>query len=107
MKGMQKIRRGKSFSGVCLYALRPASHHKVYPHIIGGNMMGSAVEELIAEFNTTKQLRKDIDKSVWHNSLRLPKNETLTDNQWSKIADDYMKRIGFSETHLRCYVMHD
>ena len=31
----------------------------------------------------------------------------LTDAQWSAIADDYMKRIGFSETHLRCYVLHD
>ncbi|HHH6629084.1 TPA: relaxase, partial [Escherichia coli] len=40
MKGMQKIRRGKSFSGVVLYALKPASHHKVNPVVIGGNMMG-------------------------------------------------------------------
>ncbi|MBV2385399.1 relaxase/mobilization nuclease domain-containing protein, partial [Escherichia coli] len=23
------------------------------------------------------------------------------------IADDYMKKLGFNETHLRCYVLHD
>ena len=62
---------------------------------------------MIAEFNATKALRPDVAKPVWHNSLRLPKNEALTDAQWSEIADDYMSRMGFSETHLRCYVLHD
>nr|WP_240346695.1 relaxase/mobilization nuclease domain-containing protein [Pectobacterium brasiliense] len=104
---MQKIRRGKSFAGVVLYALKPASHHKNDPIVIGGNMMGDAAGDLIAEFNTTKTLRQDVAKPVWHNSLRLPKNEALTNAQWSEIADDYMKRIGFAETHLRCYVLHD
>ena len=107
MKGMQKIRRGKSFAGVVLYALKPASHHKKDPIVIGGNMDGSDAGELIAEFNATKALRPEVVKAVWHNSLRLPKNEALTDAQWSEIADDYMSRMGFSETHLRCYVLHD
>ncbi|ECH9490937.1 relaxase/mobilization nuclease domain-containing protein [Salmonella enterica subsp. enterica] len=107
MKGMQKIKRGKNFAGVVFYALRPASHHKTPPSVIGGNMDGSNAGELIAEFNATKALRPDIAKPVWHNSLRLPKNEALTDAQWSEIADDYMSRMGFSETHLRCYVLHD
>ncbi|KHS64165.1 relaxase [Pectobacterium brasiliense] len=107
MKGMQKIRRGKNFAGVVLYALKPASHHKISPSVIGGNMMGSFAKDLIAEFDATKTLRPDVAKPVWHNSLRLPKNEALTDAQWSEIADDYMSRMGFSETHLRCYVLHD
>ncbi|MCN6032841.1 relaxase/mobilization nuclease domain-containing protein [Escherichia coli] len=107
MKGMQKIRRGKNFAGVVLYALKPAFHHKKDPIVIGGNMDGSDVGELIAEFNATKALRPEVVKAVWHNSLRLPKNEALIDAQWSEIADDYMNRMGFSETHLRCYVLHD
>ncbi|HHX4027638.1 TPA: relaxase/mobilization nuclease domain-containing protein [Escherichia coli] len=107
MKGMQKIKRGKNFAGVVFYVLRPASHHKTPPSVIGGNMDGSNAGELIAEFNATKALRPDLAKPVWHNSLRLPKNEELTDAQWSEIADDYMSRMGFSETHLRCYVLHD
>ncbi|HDZ1732230.1 TPA: relaxase/mobilization nuclease domain-containing protein, partial [Klebsiella pneumoniae] len=77
------------------------------PSVIGGNMDGSNAGELIAEFNATKALRPDLAKPVWHNSLRLPKNEALTDAQWSEIAEDYMSRMGFSETHLRCYVLHD
>ncbi|POD97974.1 relaxase/mobilization nuclease domain-containing protein [Pectobacterium carotovorum] len=107
MKGMQKIRRGKGFVGVVLYALKPGSHHRKDPIVIGGNMLGNEAGDLIAEFNTTKTLRPDVAKPVWHNSLRLPKNEALTDAQWSVIADDYMSRMGFSETHLRCYILHD
>ncbi|QRN37015.1 relaxase/mobilization nuclease domain-containing protein [Pectobacterium carotovorum] len=107
MKGMQKIRRGKGFAGVVLYALRPGSHHQCTPYVIGGNMLGNEAGDLIAEFNTTKTLRPDVVKPVWHNSLRLPKSEALTDAQWSEIADDYMSRMGFSETHLRCYILHD
>ncbi|WP_148875170.1 relaxase/mobilization nuclease domain-containing protein [Serratia marcescens] len=107
MKGMQKIKRGKNFAGVVFYALRPASHHKVDPVVVGSNMMGCLAKELIAEFGATKTLRPDVAKPVWHNSLRLPKGESLTAKQWSYIADDYMARMGFSETHLRCYILHD
>ncbi|EKD9220831.1 relaxase/mobilization nuclease domain-containing protein, partial [Salmonella enterica] len=110
MKGMQKIKRGKSFAGVVRYVLKPGTHHKNDPVVIGGNMLGdSTLEllELVAEFDRSKQLRPDIQKPVWHNSLRLPDGESLTNEQWSSIADDYMKRMGFSDTHLRCYVLHD
>ena len=107
MKGMQKIKRGKSFTGVVQYALTPSSHHKSNPIVIGGNMLGDSASKLITEFDGTKQLRPDVQKAVWHNSLRLPNGETLTNEQWSIIADDYMKRMGFSDTHLRCYVLHD
>lgn len=107
MKGMQKIKRGKSFTGVVQYALKPGSHHKSVPVVIGGNMLGYSAAELIAEFNISASLRPDIAKPVWHNSLRLPQAESLTAKQWVSFADDYMNRMGFSETHLRCYVIHD
>lgn len=107
MKGMQKIKRGKSFAGVVIYALKPGIHHKTDPVIIGGNMLGASAPELITEFIASASLRADVAKPVWHNSLRLPQGESLTAKQWVMFADDYMNRMGFSETHLRCYVMHD
>ncbi|ELY4529373.1 relaxase/mobilization nuclease domain-containing protein, partial [Cronobacter sakazakii] len=107
MKGMRKIKRGKSFAGVVRYVLQPGAHHKSDPVVIGGNMLSGSVLELISEFNGTKQLRPDVQKPVWHNSLRLPDGETLSNDQWVNIADDYMKMMGFSDTHLRCYVLHD
>ena len=107
MKGMRKIRRGKNFTGVVQYALKPGAHHKSDPVVIGGNMLGDSALELIAEFDSTKYLRQDVAKPVWHNSLRLPDGESLSNDQWAKIADDYMKKMGFSDTHLCCYVLHD
>ena len=107
MKGMQKIKRGKQFAGVVLYSLKSGSHHKITPYVIGGNMTGSSVAELISEFESSKQLRPDVAKPVWHNSLRLPRGETLSARQWAAFADDYMTRMGFTETHLRCYILHD
>lgn len=107
MKGMQKIKRGKSFAGVVLYALKPGTHHKTDPVIIGGNMLGTSAPEVITEFSASASLRPDVVKPVWHNSLRLPQGESLTAKQWVMFADDYMNRMGFSETHLRCYVIHD
>ncbi|ELK1124681.1 relaxase/mobilization nuclease domain-containing protein [Escherichia coli] len=107
MKGMQKIKRGKAFNGLISYLLKPASHHKSDPYVVGGNVIESFAEALSAEFNATKFLRSDVSKPVWHNSLRLPVGENLPMQKWKQIADDYMKRMGFSETHLRAYVLHD
>ncbi|MCW1973535.1 UNVERIFIED_ORG: hypothetical protein FHW05_002383 [Pantoea agglomerans] len=104
---MQKIKRGKSFAGVVLYALKPGTHHKTDPVVIGGNMLGASAAELIVEFSASASLRTDVAKPVWHNSLRLPQSESLTVKQWVSFADDYMTRMGFSDTHLRCYVLHD
>ena len=107
MKGMQKIRRGKRFAGVVLYALKSGSHHSATPHVIGGNMTGITADELISEFESARRLRPDVPKPVWHNSLRLPKGEKLSTRQWTAFADEYMARMGFTDTHLRCYILHD
>lgn len=107
MKGMNKIKRGKNFRGVISYALAPAPHHITTPIVIGGNLVGMTVDEQIAEFVKTQKLREDVTKPVWHNSLRLTAGESLTNQQWRNIADDYMKRMGFCDTHLRCYVLHN
>ncbi|HGY4723486.1 TPA: relaxase, partial [Citrobacter amalonaticus] len=90
MKGMQKIRRGKRFAGVVLYALKSGSHHSATPHVIGGNMTGITAAELIDEFEYTRLSRPDVAKPVWHNSLRLPEGDTLSAREWTAFADDYM-----------------
>ncbi|EMX9121232.1 relaxase/mobilization nuclease domain-containing protein [Klebsiella aerogenes] len=107
MKGMQRIKRHKNFVNVVKYVLKSGSHHRSDPTVIGGNMTGDCAKELIAEFDTASRLRMDIAKPAWHNSLRLPKGEELTNEQWKLIADDYMTQLGFGDTHLRCYVLHD
>ncbi|WP_123101423.1 relaxase/mobilization nuclease domain-containing protein [Acidithiobacillus sulfuriphilus] len=108
MEGMQKIRRGTGFRGVLNYVFGRDADHKKFPGVlIGGNMSGTGPRALSREFGITRKLRPDIGKPVWHNSLRLPKGERITQEQWVAIADAYMEKMGFGTLHPRCYVLHD
>lgn len=102
MKGMQKIKRGTGFRGVLNYAL-----DKDKGEIIGGNMSGETPKELAAEFGYSRRMRQEIEKPVWHNSLRLPEGEKIDRDKWVMIADRYMQKMGFNESHQRAYVLHD
>jgi len=99
---MQKIKRGTGFRGVLNYALEDNRGE-----IIGGNMGGITPKELSREFGQSRRIREDIEKPVWHNSLRLPEGEKLDPEKWATIADDYMKKMGFGELHQRAYILHD
>lgn len=104
---MQKISRGKGFRGALDYAFERDGVDAEPGRLLGGNMSGQNARQLAAEFGQVRRLRPDIEKPVWHNALRLPKGEKLNDAQWVAIADDYMKRMGFTDAHPRAYVLHD
>lgn len=106
MKGMQAIKRGSGFGGVLDYALE-AEEGIPRGKVVGGNMDGHDQKSLAKEFGISRRIRSDVEKPVWHNSLRLPAGEKLTEDQWAKIGDDYMKRMGFSDEHQRVYILHD
>lgn len=107
MKGMQKISRGRGFRGALDYAFERDSKDVEPGRFLGGNMDGVMPSELASEFAIARQVRPDIKKPVWHNSLRLPAGEKLSDVQWLKVADDYMRRMGFTDLHQRAYIQHD
>lgn len=109
MKGMQKISRGGSFAGVMAYAFDGDldNPRELEGEVLGGNMSGRDPKALAREFNASRAVRPDVERPVWHNSLRLPEGEKLTNEQWSEIGDAYMKKMGFSENHQRVYVLHD
>lgn len=104
---MQKISRGRGFRGALNYAFERDSADAEPGRLLGGNMSGQDARQLAAEFGQVRRLRPDIERPVWHNALRLKSGETLTDAQWVAIADDYMKRMGFTGAHPRAYVLHD
>ncbi|MNB80019.1 Relaxase/Mobilization nuclease domain protein [compost metagenome] len=106
MKGMQAISRGSGFGGMTKYGVVNANGD-LEGEIIGGNMSGTTAQELSKEFGLSRKLRPDVKKPVWHNSLRLPKGDKLEKDKWVKMANDYMKRMGFSEAHQRVYILHD
>ena len=109
MKGMQSISRGSSFAGVMAYAFDgdEKKPRELKGEILGGNMSGRNPEELAREFNASKAIRPDVGRPVWHNSLRLPKDEKVDKDKWVEIADAYMLKMGFSEHNQRVYVLHD
>ena len=102
MKAMQKTSRGTGFRGVLNYALEEGKGI-----VIGGNMSGKDAASLASEFGISRRQRPDIEKPVWHQALRLPKGEKLSNEQWCQIGDAYMKKMGFSDNHQRLYILED
>ncbi|MHB8317140.1 MAG: relaxase/mobilization nuclease domain-containing protein, partial [Acidithiobacillus ferrivorans] len=106
---MQKIRHGANFHGVLTYALERDTAHKKEPgRVVGGNVdAGGTTAELATQFQATADLRPDIQKPVWHQSLRLPKDEHLTTEKWEAVANEYMSRMGFTAQNPRIYIQHN
>lgn len=109
MKGMRKISRGKGFAGVVRYGFigEIKGPRELEGRVVGGNMSANDMDGLIDEFNSVAALRPDIEKPVWHNSLRLPKEEKISDKEWEKIGARYMQKMGFSKHHPYVCILHD
>ena len=95
MKGMQKISRGNGFAGVLAYAFGGEKREPGHGHQIGGNLASPGINSLAAEFRAIAARRPDIEKPVWHNSLRMPDGEDVSDERWDAIGKSYLKRMGF------------
>lgn len=107
MKGMQKVSRGRGFRGTLNYAFE-RKDGKDQGILIGGTMAGTSINSLSTEFGRFRKLREDIEKPVWHQSLRLPKGESLNSETWNKIGNDYMTRMGFDEDKNQyAFILHD
>jgi hypothetical protein len=102
MKGMRKVSRGDGFRGVLDYNF---SHDG--GRVIAGNMAGDDARSLSREFGAVRRLRPDISKPVWHQALRLPPGEKLTDEKWAQVATEYVKKMGFSDGHPFVVVKQD
>lgn len=102
MKGMPKIRRGSGFRGVLSYLL---DHDG--PEFIAGTVPGGTAKQMTQEFVALSQTRSDIEKPVWHNSLRLPAAEHLDNAKWADIATDYMREMGFDDAAQWAAIKHN
>lgn len=95
MKGMRRISRGSSFGGVLRYVAQGSKKEAGHGRLLGGSMVGTNEKLLAKEFNSIAACRPDIKKPVWHSSLRMPKNEDVTDERWMEIACRYLKKMGW------------
>ena len=102
-----KVVRGAGFRGALDYVFdtRSVTGTK-QPLLLAGNMAGQRPRELAAEFSATRRLRPDIGRPVWHASLSLPRGEKLSPDRWSKIADDFVRRMRFVQSTPWVAVRH-
>ena len=96
-----KVSQGKGFRGVLSYLLR-----REKAEIIAGNMSGANVRDLSSEFGVSRQMRRDIEKPVFHASLSLPPGERLDDETWARVAGSYLKKMDFSDEHQFVLIRH-
>ncbi|MBG6077789.1 DNA-primase RepB domain-containing protein [Polaromonas sp. CG_9.11] len=105
---MQRISRGTGFKGVLSYALEGKDREAGHGRLIGGSMASTGISSLAAEFRAIAGRRPDIAKPVWHNSLRMPAGEDITDERWNAIGKSYLKRMGFDLKNTQfAFFKHD
>ena len=102
MKGQSRIKRGRGFAGVYDYVM---DHDD--PEWVGGTISAKSRNGVISEFASVASMRKDIDKPVWHESLRLPAGEHIDNDKWEAIGDEFMRRMGFNDGSQYIMVKHN
>lgn len=104
-----KVVRGKGFRGALDYVfdVGAKASGKKRPEIVAGTVAGRTPAAMAREFGATRRLKKNIKKPVWHCSLSLPEGERLSKEQWAAVAADYMRIMGFSDSHLWTAVRHN
>ncbi len=97
-----KITQGSNFQGCINYLLG-----KDKAEIIGGSLMFSTALEFGEEFRVMQNLTPAISKPVFHISISLNPQESLSRGQWSEVADRYVREMGFTNNQYLVVQHHD
>jgi hypothetical protein len=84
--------KGRGFRGCLNYLLIQKKGQ-----IIGGNMAGQTLDELSHEFGLSRRLNPHVSRAVYHASLSVSEAETLSDEQWKEIAENYLQKMNFTQ----------
>ena len=100
-----KISRGASVRGLANYLHGPGkANEHVYEGVVGGRVIGGTLgaegasdgSRWAVDMAAVMGQRPDVEKPVWHMSLRLPaKDRTLSDAQWRDVAQEMGERMGW------------
>lgn len=97
------IKKGTYFKGVIEYVEKKIEQGK--GHYIGDNFNSQDRSDRIGFLTNIASERPNLKKKVFHVSLSLPAGERMSDQQWQKAADHYMKGMGF-ENAPYCITRH-
>lgn len=102
-----KISRGASVRGLANYLHGPGkANEHVYEGVVGGRVIGGTLgaegasdgSRWAVDMAAVMGQRPDVEKPVWHMSLRLPaKDRTLSDAQWRDVAQEMGERMGWGQ----------
>jgi Relaxase/Mobilisation nuclease domain len=97
-----KITQGSNFQGCINYLLG-----KDGAEIVGGNLLSTTPSELGKEFSIARDLTPAISKPVFHISISLNHQESLSKEQWAEVADRYVEEMGFTKNQYLVVQHHD
>lgn len=95
-----KIIKGKGFGGAIRYAMQKDDGAA---RLIGTNLVADRndADALAAEMaEHAAMLRPDVKKAVQHVSLSAAPGEHLSDEQWQRVAEAYMEKMGFKDNQF-------
>lgn len=74
--------------------------------IIGGNMAGRTPRQLAREFAAARSLKPNLGRAIAHHSLSAPPGIKLSDPQWQIAAANYLKQMGYGDSHQYTIIKH-
>lgn len=102
-----KITKGKGFRGLAEYLAQTPNGER-RGQLLATNMSGSTPREWAKEFGLVRRMRPTLGKAVFHASLSpSPDDPPLTDEDYGRIARQFMAGMGFPEDAPFVVIRHD
>jgi hypothetical protein len=83
-----KTKANSSFRGTTRYVIE-----KEKAQIIGGNMIGTDTNTLVAEFKISQNLNPKVQAPCYHLMLSLPHRETLSNDQFARLGERHFATV--------------
>tara|TARA_R110000765_G_scaffold295818_3_gene390988 strand:- start:16692 stop:17738 length:1047 start_codon:yes stop_codon:yes gene_type:complete len=97
--------KGKDFYGVLAYNEKKVEQGMGC--VLDTNITYGKTVDMTQEFNIIRQLRPRLGKAVYHVSLNLPYEDSLSDKQFTSLGMDYLKGMGFDDNQFIMYRHQD
>lgn len=103
-----KLSKGKGWRGASDYLMDGSkSKHKGRGSVLDTNLAGKNSRAWTSEVAAWRKLRPSLGKAVSHASLSLPLGETLSDENWKKVARRFCDEMGFDDSCPFLLVKHE
>ena len=97
--------KGASFRGVLNYM--EAKVNEGVGQLIDSNMMNITARGLSKEFGFVRSLKPNLKNAVYHCSLSIRKTESLSDEKFIQLGQDYLREMKFHNSQYVIYRHYD